>query len=145
MIAILLLAELPGAAPLVDARELKAHIRFLADDLLEGRGTATRGYALAAAYVASRLEAAGVEPGTADGYFQSVPLLRADRVGAELDVPPSARRLEAGKDFLAGYDVSRTEAEVAAPVVFVGFGVAAPIRATTTTPASRCGASSSCA
>ena len=58
---------------------MRAHIRFLADDLLEGRGTATRGYQLAANYVAARFEALGLEPAGVDGtFFQPVPLRKVD-------------------------------------------------------------------
>src|SRR6185436_17357889 len=54
-------------APVIDAspnrREaISAHIRVLADDLLEGRGTGERGHRIAAAYVASQLHAWGIEP-----------------------------------------------------------------------------------
>lgn len=49
-------------------------MRFLADDLLEGRGTGTRGYQIAATYVASEFEGIGLEPAGENGtYFQRVP------------------------------------------------------------------------
>ena len=71
-----LVALLVAAAPVPQVRPeaLKAHMSFLASDLLEGRRTGTRGYDLAAAYVASRFEAAGIAPGAAGRYFQPVPL-----------------------------------------------------------------------
>ncbi len=48
-------------------------MRFLADDLLEGRRVATRGHDLAAKYVAAQFEALGLTPaGTGGGYFQPV-------------------------------------------------------------------------
>ncbi len=60
---------------------LHAHMAFLADDLLEGRGTATRGHEIAARYVASQFEALGLEPaGTGGTWFQRVPLRRAELV-----------------------------------------------------------------
>src|SRR6185295_13097602 len=55
---------------------IRAHMAFLADDLLEGRGTATRGYEIAAHYVASQLDAAGLEPGVNGAWFQRVPMRR---------------------------------------------------------------------
>ena len=45
------------AAPTVHEAPLRAHLAFLADDLLEGRGTGTRGHEIAAAYVASQFRA----------------------------------------------------------------------------------------
>src|SRR5512140_3703095 len=57
------------AAATVTAAELRAHVRFLADDLLEGRGTGTRGDALAVRYIAAQLEALGMRPAGDDGTF----------------------------------------------------------------------------
>ncbi|NNC24631.1 hypothetical protein HKX41_10865, partial [Salinisphaera sp. USBA-960] len=71
------------------ARRIEADVRFLADDLLEGRETATRGFDLAALYVAERLRALGAESAGENGsYFQNVPLLRAQRLdgGGELRI-----------------------------------------------------------
>ena len=52
-------------------RRLEADIRFLADDLLEGRATPSRGLDLAALYLANQLRAAGWEPGNGNSYFQA--------------------------------------------------------------------------
>src|SRR5215472_448940 len=63
---------------------LRANMAFLADDLLEGRGTATRGQEIAAKYVAAQFEAFGLEPAGAKGsYFQAVPF-------REITVDPTA-------------------------------------------------------
>jgi hypothetical protein len=52
----------------------RAHMAFLADDLLEGRGTRARGHEIAARYVAAQFEAMGLKPAGQDGaYFQRVP------------------------------------------------------------------------
>src|SRR5687768_12017434 len=57
---------------------IRAHVSFLADDLLKGRGTPTRGYDLAARYVASQFDSCGLTPGGDDGtFYQQVPLRRA--------------------------------------------------------------------
>src|SRR6187455_2140335 len=57
------------------ARRIEADLRFLADDLLEGREAGTRGFDLAALYVAERFRAIGLVPAGDDGsYFQQVPL-----------------------------------------------------------------------
>ena len=73
----------PGGPPLeVSAARIRADIAFLADDLLEGREAATRGYDVAARYAAAALEAAGCAPGADDGsYFQQVPLRRKQAHG----------------------------------------------------------------
>lgn len=52
----------------------RAHMAFLADDLLEGRGTGTRGHEIAARYVAAQFEAIGLKPAGENGsYYQRVP------------------------------------------------------------------------
>lgn len=109
---------------------IRAHMAFLADDLLEGRGTATRGYEIAARYVASQLEAVGLEPGAGGGWFQQVPMRRSDLIAGESKVeiiPANGERtmLVPGRDVLlrGGFETSM---EVEAPVVFVGYGVTAP-------------------
>src|SRR6202050_5215138 len=53
----------------------RAHMAFLADDLLEGRGTGAHGHEIAARYVAAQFEAMGLKPAGQDGtYYQRVPL-----------------------------------------------------------------------
>jgi hypothetical protein len=41
---------------------LRAHVEYLADDLLEGRATGSRGHALAAAYVAAQFKQLALAP-----------------------------------------------------------------------------------
>ena len=55
---------------------MDAHLKYLADDLLEGRAPATRGGRLAANYIAAQFQAHGLEPAGRDGsYFQPVALV----------------------------------------------------------------------
>src|SRR5580704_7081708 len=63
------------ASATIRPEAIRADMRFLADDLLEGRGTGTRGHEIAAKFMASEFEAMGLEPAGDNGsYFQSVPL-----------------------------------------------------------------------
>src|SRR6185295_18770302 len=109
---------------------LEAHLRFLADDLLEGRGTGTRGYDIAAGYVASRFAALGLEPAGTSGWFQPIPLRRAElihtRCGISLIRGTARAELALDRDFLMGADLYREQSDVTADVVFVGYGVTAP-------------------
>ncbi|MGZ7031643.1 MAG: peptidase M28, partial [Thermoanaerobaculia bacterium] len=58
------------------ANAMRAHDKFLAGDLLEGRGPGTRGDDLAMQYIAAQFEAAGLEPAGDNGtYYQKVPLV----------------------------------------------------------------------
>src|SRR4029077_17710607 len=57
---------------------IRADMRFLSDDLLEGRGTATRGFDIAAKFMATQFEGMGLQPAGDNGtYFQEVPLRSA--------------------------------------------------------------------
>src|ERR1700724_1770506 len=59
---------------------IRADMRFLSDDALEGRGTGSRGYDIAAKFMAGQFESLGVQPAGHNGsYFQSLPL-RLSRV-----------------------------------------------------------------
>jgi Zn-dependent M28 family amino/carboxypeptidase len=124
--------ELERALARIRPQAIQAHMRFLADDLLEGRGTGSRGYDLAAKYVASRFEALGLEPaGEHGGYFQTVPLRRTETIGSEcsLALLRDGKRTELryGEDYLfEAYTPAGAEASVTAPLVFAGFGVTAP-------------------
>ena len=55
---------------------MDAHLKYLSDDLLEGRAPATRGGELAARYIAAQFEASGLAPaGTDSSYYQPVTLI----------------------------------------------------------------------
>jgi len=113
----------------VDA--LRAHMLFLSDSLLEGRAPGTRGYDIAARYVATQLESMTVQPAGAQGtWFQTVPLRKAvnDGRASSLVLSNDAKelKLQDTADYVLVADLSRTESGVEAPVVFVGYGVSAP-------------------
>jgi len=117
MLALVLAATLSSA--------IRAHMTYLADDLLEGRGTATRGHEIAARYVAAQFEAIGL-----DTKLQQVPMRRAELIANESRVEliradGTRTILAAGKDCIMAGDFRGTT-DVEAPLVFVGFGVSAP-------------------
>lgn len=59
----------------ITPESVKAHVDFLADDLLEGRDTGSRGHQIAARYVATQFEGMGLKPAADGGWFQNVPLV----------------------------------------------------------------------
>lgn len=63
-----------GAVETINRDDLKAHLEFIADDLLEGRFTPSRGLDLAALYISTQLKLWGVKPGGTKGYFQPFPV-----------------------------------------------------------------------
>ena len=125
-------AEMERALARIRPEAVRAHMRFLADDLLEGRGTGTRGYELAAKYVAARFEALGLAPAGAGGsYFQPVPFLRITTVAAKCSLAlirdGKRTELKYGEDYLFPTgSLAGTDTQVTAPLVFAGFGVSAP-------------------
>jgi hypothetical protein len=110
---------------------IRADMRFLADDALEGRGTGTRGHEIAAKFMAAQFEALGLQPAGENGtYFQSVPLRSAsvDEARTTLTLVRGGKEetLVFRKDYISSGDPGRVESSVEAPVVFVGDGVTAP-------------------
>jgi Zn-dependent M28 family amino/carboxypeptidase len=63
-----------AVAPLLErisANSMRGNLSFLASDLLEGRGTPSRGLDISAEYIAAQFRRAGLEPLGDDGYFQT--------------------------------------------------------------------------
>lgn len=120
-----------AAARAITPERLRAHIRYLADDLLEGRGPATRGDRLAQAYIATQMEGLGLEPAGPDGsWFQPF-----DIVGVVSHNPATTLfrkgsdsvELRYHQDFIANSGVNTPEARIEdAELVFVGYGIVAP-------------------
>jgi Zn-dependent M28 family amino/carboxypeptidase len=123
-------ASRPGEArPAVLEAPLRAHLAFLADDLLEGRGTGQRGGELAVRYLETQAAAIGLQPAAGGGYRQKVELV------GQKTLPGSQLRFEAGGKTIAtvfGQDAvyanagGQPETRLDAPMVFVGYGIDAP-------------------
>jgi Zn-dependent M28 family amino/carboxypeptidase len=111
----------------ISAREVGTHMRFLADDALEGRAPSTTGGEIAAKYLAAQLSLLGYAPGGDNGtYFQPVPVLESVitpeswvRVG---DGPP----LTFSSDVVAFSSLADAHVQVSGELVFVGHGIVAP-------------------
>ena len=119
-----------SAAAAIDEAALRAHIKYLADDLLEGRGTGTRGGLLAARYIAAQFESLGLEPASPDGsYFQMVRMLGTRTepsvrlTFATSSGAAAALDLNFGDQFVAGTDLDQPELPVDGELVFVGYGI----------------------
>jgi Zn-dependent M28 family amino/carboxypeptidase len=120
-----------NAAKEITPELLRAHVRFLASDLLEGRGPATRGDQLAEAYCQAQMEAMGLKPGApGGGWFQKVPLVSLTPTFAGPAVFRSERGMASGKpgeNFVAVSGVQKPQAKIEdADIVFVGYGIVAP-------------------
>jgi Zn-dependent M28 family amino/carboxypeptidase len=135
----------------IDPEKIRAHVRFLADDLLEGRGPGLRGGELAAKYIATQFALYGLKPGGDTGtYFQQVdffgmtvirdkttfsfaPGATSSIVNTAAGPSPSPSdkqfrgiHLAFGPDYVVNNPRHTPVVDIDAPIVFVGYGVTAP-------------------
>jgi Zn-dependent M28 family amino/carboxypeptidase len=122
------------AAKAIDRAALEAPLRFLSDDLLEGRGPASRGDETAQLYLASMLEFLGYRPALPNGEWQQ----RFDVVGIKSEAPKTwdfktggaggqSVDLKWWDEFIAAGGVQEPTSTLRdAELVFVGYGIQAP-------------------
>jgi hypothetical protein len=126
-----LLAGPVAAEPEFSPGRIKAIVAFLADDLLEGRDTGSRGHEIAALYVASRFAGFGLVPaGKNGGWLQPVTLAetRAGATPARVTITGKAGSQSwlNATDAIVGLSQTEKATDVAADLVFAGFGIDAP-------------------
>jgi Zn-dependent M28 family amino/carboxypeptidase len=121
-----------SAAPImgIDAR-IRAHVKFLSSDLLEGRGMGQRGSDIAAEYIATQFALDGLKPAGDQGtYFQEVPMVSVTTLPDTTFslVPKSGEPLQLKNldDFVVHNETQTEVADIDAPIVFVGYGITAP-------------------
>ena len=130
-------AALAEASKAIRPAQIRAHMRFLSDNLLQGRAPGTPGYDIAARYVATELEGMGLHPRASGDWYQAVPLANAvtDAAASSLTLTVNGKeeKLTDAKDYILSTwfaspakGSTKAEADVSAAVVFVGFGVTAP-------------------
>jgi Zn-dependent M28 family amino/carboxypeptidase len=124
-------ADAAAAMRGINAEHIRAQVRFLSDDLLEGRGTGARGGDIAARYIATQFALDGLKPaGDNGGYLQKIQFtgvqtLPATKValrpghGGTLD-------LKLGEDYVTNNHTQTADVDIDAPIVFVGYGIEAP-------------------
>jgi hypothetical protein len=114
----------------ISGERIRAHVKFLASDLLEGRGVAMRGGDIATEYIATQFALTGAKPAGDNGtYFQKVPL-----VGVQTTPESKLSAVSGGKDAafrwledFVGVDRRQQPAgDFDADAVFVGHGITAP-------------------
>jgi Zn-dependent M28 family amino/carboxypeptidase len=117
--------------PLIDAEKIRAHVKFLSSDLLEGRGMAQRGSDLAAEYIATQFALEGLKPAGDHGtFFQEVPMVAIATLPATtFSLAPAdggPLPLKNLDDFVTHNETQTDVADIDAPIVFVGYGITAP-------------------
>lgn len=121
-----------AAAASIDPEKIRAHVRFLSLDLLEGRGPGTRGDQLAAEYISTQFALNGLQPaGESGSYFQKVPLYAVHTIEDKTQfslVPANGTPLDLkySTDVVAKDQTGQSAADIDAPIVFVGYGITAP-------------------
>jgi Zn-dependent M28 family amino/carboxypeptidase len=121
---------LSAQAPPVEEHRLRAHLAYLSDDLLEGRGTGQRGGDLTVKYLETQLQSFGLRPVAEGTFLQKIRLLGVQTLkarthlafkGAKGDLVPV---LDTDTVVIGG--LPRMETPLDAPLVFVGYGIEAP-------------------
>jgi hypothetical protein len=123
-------AQVAAAKLAINEPALRGHIRFLADDLLEGRGPGSRGDELAQHYIAAQFESLGLKPSAPEGgWFQRVPLVGVTtHVPASLKFQHAASSLELKRhdDYVIASGQAQEQVAIEnAEIVFVGYGIEA--------------------
>jgi len=118
-------------APKFDPEKIRAHVKYLASDELEGRGMNQKGGDLAADYIAAQFKSYGLVPAGENGtYFQQVPMVGVKTLPeTTFSLVPNAGAplgLKALEDYVTTNEAQTETADIDAPVVFVGYGIAAP-------------------
>ena len=121
-----------AAAASIDPEKIRAHVRFLSLDLLEGRGPGKRGAELAAEYIATQFSLAGLEPAGDNGtFFQKVPLFAVHTVEDRTKfsfVPATGQPIDLAysTEIVSKDQTGQETADIDAPIVYVGYGIHAP-------------------
>src|SRR2546427_1624808 len=120
-----------AAMETINPERIRAHVRFLAHDLLEGRGTGQRGGDLAAEYIGTQSALYGLKPaGDSGTYMQKLPMVGVtptpDTRFWLVPEQGSAMELRPLEDYVAYDQAQQPESDIDAEVVFVGYGIEAP-------------------
>ena len=120
-----------GSKPAINAERIRAHVKFLSSDLLEGRGMGQRGSDIAAEYIAAQFALDGLKPAGDHGtYFQEVPMVSITTLPeTTFSLEPKsgeALKLKNLDDYVTQNEAQKEVSDIDAPIVFVGYGITAP-------------------
>jgi len=125
-------AHLPPAAMAalekIDPEHIRAHVRFLSLDLLEGRATGQRGGDIAAEYIATQFWTYGLKPAGDNGtFFQKVPMVGVTpQSETTFDFAPAkgeAMKLKPLDQYVAYDQTQQSSNDIDADIVYVGYGI----------------------
>lgn len=116
----------------IDAEKIRATVKYLSADDLEGRGTGQKGGDMAADWLAAQFKNYGLTPAGDNGtFFQSVNFygVTTDAQQTKFAFAPKSgaeMMLKFGDDYVATDQTHQEKSEIDAPIVFVGYGINAP-------------------
>src|SRR5258708_18130389 len=121
-------AEAP--LPQIDKEKIRAHVKYLSSDELEGRGTGQRGGDVAADYIGKQFASYGLKPAGDNGtFFQEVPMVGVKTLPETTFtfVEANGKSFEAKNltEFVTNNESQTETADIDAPIVFVGYGIKA--------------------
>jgi Zn-dependent M28 family amino/carboxypeptidase len=128
-------SRLPGTAfaamQKIDPERIRAHVRFLSHDLLEGRGTGQRGGDIAAEYIATQFALYRLRPvGDSGTYLQKVPMVgitpAPETTFSMVSSKGAATDLKPLEQYVAYDQTQQPQSDVDADIVYVGYGIEAP-------------------
>jgi len=119
-----------GVSSQIREDALRAHVKFLSDDRLEGRGTGAKGGETAALYIAEQFEALGLKgAGPKGSFWQPVSLVgvKADpKTELRVNGPEKAEAYKFADEFVAFTGAQTERVSVNSDLIFVGYGIDAP-------------------
>src|SRR5262249_30499133 len=115
----------------IDPEKIRSHVKYLASDALEGRGTGQKGGDTAAEYIAAQFKSYALQPASDAGtYLQSVPMVSMktlpDTTFTLVPANGQPLTLKDLDDFVTSNESQTEWADIDAPIVFVGYGITAP-------------------
>jgi hypothetical protein len=127
-ILILLCISFTAHAQTGSQQRLEGHIRFLADDLLKGRGTPSHDLDVSALYLANQLRADGWQPANGDSYHQTYTLKSFSAQQARYHLSLNGFKLDSKDVIFLPFGMDPADTPAKYDLVFAGHGVFAPER-----------------
>lgn len=114
-----------------DPERIRAHVRFLSHDLLEGRGTGQRGGDIAAEYIATQFALYGLKPsGDNNSFMQKVPMVgvttQPETTFSFVPASGEVQTLKRLDDYVATDQTQQPVSDVDADIIYMGYGIEAP-------------------
>jgi len=118
--------DLSKAFALISERKIKAYLKYLSSDELEGRGTGQKGGKLAANYIAAQFKDFGLKKvASINSYFQEVPLIGI-KTKSDSYMEIGDIKFKWLEDYVMSDEIGDKEFDLEAEMVYVGYGITAP-------------------